>query len=92
VTQQYIVGELSVRIAELRLGRSSPLEAAVQELQRRVERAPFWSLAALVCQAIDVADTACWGLLEGGDVEAFRQEAARAADLREFASCAGLLP
>lgn len=92
MTQQYIVGELSIRIAGLCPNACSPLEATVKELQHRVECAPYWSLGGLVLRAIDVADMACWRSLERGDVEQFRREAAEAADLREFATCAGLLP
>jgi hypothetical protein len=92
VTQQYIVGELSIRIAALCPVACSPLAVTVQELRRQIEQAPFSALAPLVLRAIDVADLACWTSLEQGDMEWFRRESAGAADLREFAVCAGVLP
>jgi hypothetical protein len=91
MTQQYIVGELSILIAGLRPDHYPLLAASVKDLQRRVESAPLTALGPLVREAMDVADAACWNSLEQGDVGSFNQEATEAANLREFALCAKLL-
>jgi hypothetical protein len=64
----------------------------MQEVRRRVECAAFAGLAPLVTEAMGIADTACWALLEDGDANAFARESAEAAMLLEFAVCAGVLP
>ena len=92
MTQQYIVGELSALIAGLTPERCPRLAVAVHELRRRVECAPLCGLSPLVTEAMALADAACWTSLEEGDADAFIREATEAAILREFASCAGLLP
>lgn len=92
MTQQYIIGELSVLIAGLRPGRCSLLALAVDDLRCRVECAPLWALPPLVSEAIELADAACWTSLEDGDADAFIREATEGEHLREFAACAGLLP
>jgi hypothetical protein len=91
MTRQYILGELSVLIAELRPQQDRALADKLSELQHRVERAPLAGLVPLVQEAIDLADAACWRSLDGGNLDWFRREARGAADLREFAVCAGLL-
>ena len=92
MTQQYILGELSILIAGLCQERSPWLAVAMDDLQFRVECAPLWALPALVSEAMELADAACWTSLEGGDVDAFIWEATEAEHLRDFAACAGLLP
>jgi hypothetical protein len=92
VTQQYIVGELSVLVGGLCPPAGPGLAASVKQLQRRVECSPVSELVLLVHEAIELADLLCWRSLELGDLEWFKHEAAGAVELREFAVCAGLLP
>lgn len=92
MTQCYLVGELSVRIAGLSPQQCPDLASAVSQLRERVERAPVPCLPPLVAEALTIADEACWALLMQGDAEAFAQEAAGALALSEFAVCADLLP
>ena len=91
MTQQYIVGELSVLVAGLCPDRCPALAECVRDLRHRVERTSPTALAPLVREAVDLADRACWTSLEAGDMDWFSQQAAGAAVLREFAICAGLL-
>ncbi len=92
MTQYYVVGELSALIGELCPNDGSELATAVRDLRRRVECAPACGLTRLAAEALEVADAACWALLERGDVDAFAREVAEASLIREFATCAALLP
>lgn len=92
MTQQYIVGELSALIAGLCPKHSPGLAAALSDLRRRVECVPLPMLTALITEAMDMADAACWTSLERGEIDACVQEATEAAMLSEFAECAGLRP
>lgn len=92
MTQRYVVGELSALIGDLCTHECAGLTADLRDLRHRVERAPVSDLAPLAAEALDVADAACWALLERGDAAAFAREAADAAVLHEFAVCAALLP
>lgn len=92
MTQCYLIGELSVQLADLCPLPCPPLASAVNQLRDRVEHSPIRCLPPLVGEALSLADEACWALLERGDVEAFAREAAGARALREFALCAGLMP
>jgi hypothetical protein len=91
MTQQYIVGELSVLIEGLSPDDSSALAVAVRDVQHRLERAALSDLVPLVREAVELADSVCWRSLEVGDADGFSREATRAACLCEFAACAGLL-
>ena len=91
MTQQYMVGEFSLLLAEL---QPAPGEwpAAVDELRREVERSPVSGLSQLAPEAMDLADTICWAALEQGDVSSFCRYATTAVALRDFTDNAGLLP
>jgi hypothetical protein len=90
MTQQYIVGQFSLLLAEL---QPTPREwaAAVDDMRRRVERTPPRMLHELAPEAMDLADVICWAALERGDVSAFCRYAKTAGALREFTAAAGLL-
>jgi hypothetical protein len=92
MTQQYIVGELSVLIAGLYPVSGEQLAADVRELRRRVESAPVGALAPLAAEATTIADRTCWSSLEEGDAGAFARQATAAALLHDFAVTANLLP
>jgi hypothetical protein len=91
VTQQYIIGQFSLLLADLQPARGERL-AAVDALRRAVESAPLSTLPQLAHEAIDVIDAACWVALERGEVSQFRHYAQAARALREFADSAGILP
>ena len=90
VTQQYLVGELSVLVGELCRAARSVDPSAVAELRTRVECAEPGKLAPLVDEAIADADGLCWASLDRGDLAAFAEQAAVAGALGDFASAARL--
>ncbi len=92
MTQHYIAGELSVRLAELQAVATTPQSAAdFVQLRRRVESGPRTSLSCVVNQALTLTDSLCWESLKRGDVRAFNCQASISAELREFGVCAGLI-
>ena len=90
MTQQYLIGQFSVLLGDLRAPAGEWLPA-VGELRREVERSPVSMLPRLASEAMGLTDTMCWAALERGDVSAFSGCAGVAAALREFADSAGLL-
>jgi len=92
LTQQYIVGEFSLLLAELGAGRVGALRGRVDSLRHRVEHTPVPSLSCLVPEALDLADAVCWTALAQGDADDFRRRSRTAAALAEFAAGADLLP
>ena len=90
VTQQYLVGELSILVGELHRSARRECPDAVGELRRRVERAGPGQLAALAGEAIAHADELCWASLEAGDLAAFIEQATAAAALGDFTHAARL--
>jgi hypothetical protein len=92
MTQNYIVGELSVRLAELQAVATTPQSAQdFVQLRRRVESCPCTSLGCVVRQALTLTDSLCWESLKRGDSGAFDCQASISAELREFGVCAGLI-
>jgi hypothetical protein len=91
MTQQYIVGQFSLLLAEL---EPSPGEwlVAVHNLRREVESSPLPMLPQLAREAIALTDMICFAALEEGDVGGFCRYAETALALREFAANADLLP
>ena len=92
VTQQYLCGELASRVARLEcaaVGRESC--DAVRQLRRAAESSPPFALGGVARRALQLADVLCWDAVRRGDVSAFFEVAAVAADLHEFAMCARLL-
>jgi hypothetical protein len=92
VTQQYVLGELSVLVGRLCPDGRCSLAPRVADLRHRVEQASLCGLGPLVAEAMEIAEAACWQLLEQADIDGFEREAAVTAALHEFAVCAGLLP
>lgn len=90
--EQYLRGELSVRLGEVCNGPGNAVAPAVADLRRRVEDAPLDALPELALEALDVLDAMCWASLEDGDTAGFERGSRLSEELHEFAMCAGLLP
>jgi hypothetical protein len=88
VTQQYLIGQFSLLLEELR-APPGELLTAVGALRREAERSPVSGLPHLVGQAIGLTDMICWAALERDDANAFCATASAAAALGEFADNAG---
>ena len=92
MTQQYLCGELTSRLGRLeRVAAGQQSCDDVRRLRRSAECAPPYALRAVARRVLQLADALCWEALEHGDVATFIEEAAIAADLLEFATCAQLL-
>jgi hypothetical protein len=92
VTQDYLVGEMSICLQRLEAATAERDAAAdVVRLRRQVETSPPSSLAAEAARALAVADGLCWDSLARGDTAAFARQARASADLREFGICARLI-
>ncbi len=91
MTQQYLLGELSLILGELQAVASN--ETAVREIARlrqEAEAGPLTGLASVAGRALELTDGWCWDSLMRGDSVAFARQAAICAELWEFAMCAGL--
>jgi hypothetical protein len=92
MTQQYLIGQLSVLLEELQPSPGDCLAADVQDLRREVECSPLQMLPELAGQALALTDTICWAALDRGDASAFARYAKAALALGEFTDAAGLSP
>lgn len=90
MTQQYLIGQFSLLIGDLRPPPGELLTAA-GTLRRQVEQSPLPGLPRLAREAMGLTDAICWAAVERGDVPGFCACASTAAALREFADCAELL-
>jgi hypothetical protein len=91
MTQQYLLGELSLILGELQAVAAN--EAAVRDvarLRQEAEAGPLAALASVAARALELTDGWCWDSLMRGDPAAFTRQAAICAELWEFAACAGL--
>jgi hypothetical protein len=91
MTQQYLVGQLSVLLGELQPPPGEWL-AAVNHLRGEVESSPLPQLPQRAREALQLTDTICWAALEHGDVSGFYRCATTAGALRDFSANARLLP
>jgi len=92
VTQQYIAGELSLRLAQLQAAATDPERAReLAELRYAAETGSRGALSAVIARALALADELCWDALGRGDAPAFSRHAALGRDLWEFGVCARLL-
>lgn len=92
MTQQYLLGELSLILGELQAVATN--EAAVRDvvrLRQEAETTPPAALAPVVVRAVELTDRVCWDALTRGETAAFIREATICAELWEFGVCAGLL-
>ena len=90
VTQQYLVGELSVLVGELQRAAPRTLRATTDVVRHRVESSAPDELGLLVRSVIAEADRLCWLSLGSGDLGAFAEQAEAAAALGAFAHAARL--
>lgn len=92
MTQEYLIGEMSVRLERLQECAGPGTTRNLARLRHRVETESLSLLAGKVPYALALADAACWTSLSAGDVAAFARQAELSAELREFGVCARLLP
>ena len=92
MTHQYVVGELSVLLAQLRAAATNEVSARdVTLLRREAETLPPSALISVAARAVALADQMCWNSIVLGDSAAFDRQAVACAMLYEFGVCAGLL-
>ena len=91
MTQQYIAGEFSSLLAELRPAPNEALTDALDTLRREVEVGPLARLPRLARKAMTLTDAICWRALAQGDASGFCRYATSAAMLQEFSDNAHLL-
>jgi hypothetical protein len=92
MTQQYLIGELSVRLGQLQAATAQHAAQDVACLRLQVETGPLAGLGPAALRALAIADRLCWESLSRGDMAAFARQAEISADLRQFGACARLLP
>ena len=92
MTQQYVAGELSLRLGQLQAVATDQERAReVARLRYEAETMPLAAQRAVVVRALGLADRLCWDSLGCGDASAFSRQAAICAELWEFGICACLL-
>ncbi|MGW7365330.1 hypothetical protein ACWGI8_18275 [Streptomyces sp. NPDC054841] len=92
MTQQYLVGETSVLLAQLQAATTDPAHVRdVARLRHEAEATPPPALGPVLLRAMALTDELCWHSLDVGDAGAFARQCACGAEMREFCSCAGLL-
>ena len=91
VTQDSLIGELSVRLGQLEANAEQDTAAEVAALRRQIEAGPPQGLSAAALQALALGDRLCWQSLWRGDMEAFSRQAETLAELRLFGVCSRLL-
>jgi hypothetical protein len=92
MTRQYLVGEMSLMLADLQEVAGN--EASAQEvarLRRRAEMGPLAALGSVAACALELVDSLCQDSLDRGDAVAFASRSTIGAELRDFSICAGLL-
>jgi hypothetical protein len=92
MTQQHLIGELSVCLEQLQAVTGHHAAQDVARLRHQVEMSPPASLGVAALRALALADGLCWESLSCGDVAAFTRQAKASAVLHQFGVCAGLLP
>jgi hypothetical protein len=90
--QDYLIGELSVRLEELQATAARSAAGDVMRLRYEVEAGPSAGLASAALRALALADALCWESLSRGDALTFARQARISAELRLFGACARLLP
>lgn len=90
MTQQYLIGELSVRLERLQKTTTCSAARDMTRLRRQVESGSPAGLAPAAQRALELADQLCWESLSRGDAPEFAEQAGAAAELRQFAICARL--
>ena len=92
MTQQYLVGELSLLLAQLETAAGGgSVSRAVAQLRREAECCPPAALGPVLARTFELTDCLCLDSLARGDELAFRAQAVTGAQLRDFGICACLL-
>lgn len=91
MTQEYLIGELSVRLEQLQAATACGAAPDVASLRNQVETGSLAGLASAALRALALADVLCWESLSRGDTAAFARQARASAELRQFSVCARLL-
>ncbi len=93
MTQEYLAGELSQLLAELRtVAEKDPtLAREVIALRRDAETRPPSTLRPVVVRTLAVGDALCWHSLSRGDAEIFFGQAVAVRNVHEFGVCSGLI-
>lgn len=92
MTQQYIAGELSLRLGQLQTMATDEERArAVARLRYEAETVPLAALGSVMVRALGLAECLCWDSLRCGDALTFSRQAAIWVQLWEFGICARLL-
>jgi hypothetical protein len=92
MTQQHLIGELSVCLEQLQGATADEAALDVARLRHQVEAGTPAGLGVAALRALALADGLCWASLSRGDTAAFSRQAKASADLRHFGVCARLLP
>ena len=91
MTQDYLIGELSVRLEQLQAATAWGASREVARLRYQVETSALEALPSAALRALALADDLCWRSLSSGDTAAFARQAEVSADLRLFGICSRLL-
>jgi hypothetical protein len=92
MTQQYLVGELSLLLGQLQtVVTNQAFVGDIVRLRREAEALPPTALSPVAVRALDLIDILCWDAVDRGDMVGFRRQAQVSAELYEFGVCAGLL-
>jgi len=92
MTQQHLIGELSVCLEQLQAATTPEAARDVARLRHQVEMGTPADLGAAALRALALADGLCWESLSQGDTAAFARQSKASADLRQFGVCARLFP
>lgn len=93
MTQDYIIGEFSLRLMQLQAAASNDESAGeFARLRMEAEAAPIDAMPVIAVRALELVRGLCGGSLARGDLRALTNQATKAAELREFAIAASLLP
>jgi hypothetical protein len=91
MTQQYLVGELSVFLGQLqRVATDQAAGGDIVCLRREAENTQPIVLTAVAMRALQLNRKLCWDSLTRGDLAALIPEIALCAQLHEWGVCAGL--
>jgi hypothetical protein len=91
MTQQYVIGELSLLLWRLQSAVNTETSAAIAALRYRGETGSRPALTDVAQSALKVADRACWDSLALGEVENFTRQSTISTELWEYGICAGLM-
>ena len=90
MTQQYLAGELSLLLAQLRtVAANESSRQQVAGLRREAETMPPQALASVAVRSVELAEAMCWNSIARGDAAAFSGQSEACAALYESACAPG---